>query len=32
MMAWDKENEEVLSTKENLEWAQNEYKSRTDDT
>mgnify|MGYP005709470871 FL=1 len=32
MMAWDKENEEVLATKENLEWAQNEYKSRTDDT
>ena len=32
MMAWDKENEEVLATKENLEWAENEYKSRTDDT
>ena len=32
MMAWDKENEEVLATKENLEWAKNEYKSRTDDT
>ena len=32
MMAWDKDNKEVLATKENLEWAENEYKSRTDDT
>ena len=32
MMAWDKDNNEVLATEQNLEWAVNEYKSRTDDS
>ena len=32
MMAWDKENHEVLATEENIAWAENEYKSRTNDS
>ena len=32
MIAQDKDTGEVMATKENLEWIEDEYKSRTDDT
>ena len=32
MIAQDKDTGEIMATKENLEWIQDEYKSRTDDT
>ena len=32
MIAQDKDTGEIMATKENLEWIEDEYKSRTDDT
>ena len=32
MIAQDKDTGEIMATKENLEWIQDEYQSRTDDT
>ena len=32
MIAQDKDTGEIMATEENLEWIQDEYKSRTDDT
>ena len=32
MIAQDKDTGEILATEENLEWIEDEYKSRTDDT
>ena len=32
MIAQDKDTGEIMATKENLEWIEDEYKSRTDNT